>query len=122
MKPDARLKHAVDLLWISVMFLASCGGPGPTRLVSTHDENRLYWCIGLIESGKVRRGMDTNELQRIFGKWLVFTSENEAMSLLPAQRLDDRQIMQSPTPWHIKFALSYEGIVTNYWLSKDSGK
>jgi hypothetical protein len=126
MKLYERLDNGLRFLWVSllVMPLVGCGQQSPKRpqLVNTAHNSRLYWCIGLIESGKIRRGMDTNSLNKIFGERLHFYSENEATAFLPIDLADARWMVQLPPPWYIKFSINHEGIVTNFSLSKSSGK
>lgn len=109
---------------VSATILVSCSQSGPKQLefVNTNKDNRLSWCIGLIESGKIRRGMDTNSLKSIFGEWLELANEGEALAFLPLERADDRRIEQLPTPWFIKFSIGHDGLVRDFSLTKGSGK
>jgi hypothetical protein len=107
---------------VLLLVLAGCSKPYSKKAVTSPDNSRLYWCIELIESGKIRRGMDTASLKEIFGEWIEFSNENEAISFLSPQRADSQTIVQLPAPWYIKFSISQDGVVTNYFLCKSSGK
>ena len=84
------------------------------------DNDKLYWCIEQIDSGRIRRGMDTNSLRALFGESLGFYYEGKAYSILGGERIPAG--FQPPPLWRIDFIISQQGIVTDYSLRKAGDK
>src|SRR5260370_1388659 len=105
MTTNDKLKHPHSPLSLVIFFLFSgiigCREPerGNVSAMKPLDNTRLQWCIRLIESGKVHRGMDTNSLATIFGESLDFYHEGKAYSFLSAPPKGGRAGVQLPSLW-----------------------
>lgn len=122
----ALLKRIVELALVPIylMTAAGCRQPNHTEPNRSYsfDNSRLYWCIEQIESGKIRRGMDTNSLRSIFGQSLDFYDRGEAYSFLTAPPKGESGWNQWPALWKIDFVISSNGIVTDFKITKSGDK
>ncbi|HEY1173233.1 MAG TPA: hypothetical protein VGH19_17825 [Verrucomicrobiae bacterium] len=73
---------------------------------------RLLWCISEIESGRIRRGMSTDELQKIFGGTLDFYHEENAYAFL-SRPLKMKHGDVPPPLWKIDFSISTNKLCDN---------
>jgi hypothetical protein len=118
-----------EWLWLTpiallLLGMAGCQQSNRTTVsyMKTLDNSRLQWCIEQIDSGRIRRGMDTNNLQAVFGDSLDFCYEGKAYSFLSAPSGGNDGGVQSPALWKIDFMINPQGIVTDYSLTKAGEK
>ena len=76
----------------------------------------------MIDAGKITRGMDTNSLQAVLGVPLEHHPDGTAFLYLPPTPVGNDALAQPAPMWKIVFTINDQGIVKDFFLSKDDGK
>ncbi len=119
------MKHASFRL-IAMALLVVTGCQHSVTIKSSNmksmDNSRLQWCIEMIDSGKIRRGMDTNGLIAIFGERLGFFGPREAFTFLSGPPAGTPNDIQLPPLWRINFNIDDRGLVTDISITLPESK